>query len=156
MLHGLFEMSRCGQNCPHWTEYYGKLHKILHSSANYHIWSWISITEISVVRCLFLACNFRTNPHAIAMMFICLSVCLGPACIVIIVTLSDLEWLFHIIHRPSPASSLKVTDRSFQYASPNLWNKLPSSLREPVSPLYMLTSIPFTSFPIHHPFTLSL
>ena len=38
--------------------------------------------------------------------------------------------------RPSPASSLKVTDRSFQYASPHLWNQLPISLREPVSPLY--------------------
>ena len=37
--------------------------------------------------------------------------------------------------RPSPASSLKVTDCSFQYASPHLWNQLPFSLREPVSPL---------------------
>ena len=35
--------------------------------------------------------------------------------------------------RPSPATSLKVTDRSFQYASPHLWNKLPFSLREPCS-----------------------
>ena len=38
--------------------------------------------------------------------------------------------------RPSPASSLKVTDRSFQYVSPHLWNQLPFSLCEPVSPLY--------------------
>ena len=33
--------------------------------------------------------------------------------------------------RPSPASSLKVTDRFFQYASPYLWNQLPFSLCEP-------------------------
>ena len=30
-----------------------------------------------------------------------------------------------------PSSSLKVTHRSFQYASPHLWNKLPTSLRIP-------------------------
>ena len=43
--------------------------------------------------------------------------------------------------RPSPASSLKITDRTFQYASPHLWNKLPFSLREPVSPLCLPQSI---------------
>ena len=47
--------------------------------------------------------------------------------------------------RPSPASSLKVTDRSFQYASPQLWNQLPSSLREPVSPLYAYLNPSFSS-----------
>ena len=47
--------------------------------------------------------------------------------------------------RPSPTSSLKVTDRSFQYASPHLWNKLPSSLREPVSPLYAYLNPSFSS-----------
>ena len=47
--------------------------------------------------------------------------------------------------RPSPASSLKVTDRSFQYASPHLWNQLPSSLREPVSPLYAYLNPSFSS-----------
>ena len=47
--------------------------------------------------------------------------------------------------RPSPASSLKVTDRCFQYASPNLWNQLPFSLREPVSPLYAYLNPSFSS-----------
>ena len=52
--------------------------------------------------------------------------------------------------RPSPASFLKVTDRSFQYASPHLWNQLPSSLREPVSPLYSYLNPSFSS-PLSHP-----
>ena len=47
--------------------------------------------------------------------------------------------------RPSPASSLKITDRSFQYASPHLWNKLPFSLREPVSPLCAYLNPSFSS-----------
>jgi len=29
------------------------------------------------------------------------------------------------------SSSLRITDRSFWYASPCLWNQLPSSLRQP-------------------------
>jgi len=33
--------------------------------------------------------------------------------------------------RPSTSSSLWITDRSFQYASPRLWNRLPASLRQP-------------------------
>ena len=47
--------------------------------------------------------------------------------------------------RPSPASSLKITDRSFQYASPHLWNQLSFSLREPVSPLYAYLNPSFSS-----------
>jgi len=35
--------------------------------------------------------------------------------------------------RPPTSSSLKITDRSFRYASPYLWNQLPLSLREPYS-----------------------
>ena len=35
--------------------------------------------------------------------------------------------------RPASSSSLKITDRSFRYASPCLWNQLPSSLRKPHS-----------------------
>jgi len=35
--------------------------------------------------------------------------------------------------RPPTSSSLKITDRSFRYASFGLWNKLPSSLRQPHS-----------------------
>jgi len=33
--------------------------------------------------------------------------------------------------RPSVSSSLQVTNRSFTYASPYLWNQLPSSFRQP-------------------------
>jgi len=35
--------------------------------------------------------------------------------------------------RPPTLSSLKITDRSFRYASPCLWNQLPLSLRQPHS-----------------------
>ena len=52
--------------------------------------------------------------------------------------------------RPSPASSLKVTDRSFQYASPHLWNKLPFSLRKPVSPFMLILTHP-SLFHFFHP-----
>ena len=33
--------------------------------------------------------------------------------------------------RPPTRSSLKITNRSFQYAAPCLWNELPTDLREP-------------------------
>ena len=33
--------------------------------------------------------------------------------------------------RPSTSSTLRKTDRSFQYASSRLWNQLPASLRQP-------------------------
>jgi len=32
---------------------------------------------------------------------------------------------------PSSSSSLKITDRSFRYASPCFWNNLPASFRQP-------------------------
>jgi len=35
--------------------------------------------------------------------------------------------------RPSESSSLQVNNRSFTYASPYLWNQLPSSFRQPHS-----------------------
>ena len=35
--------------------------------------------------------------------------------------------------RPPSSSSLKITDRSFRYASPCLWNQFPLSLRKPHS-----------------------
>ena len=35
--------------------------------------------------------------------------------------------------RPSSSASLEITDRSFRYASPCLWNRLPFSLRQPHS-----------------------
>ena len=33
--------------------------------------------------------------------------------------------------RPSVSSSLQITNRSFRYATPHLWNQLPSSFRQP-------------------------
>jgi len=33
--------------------------------------------------------------------------------------------------RPSVSSSLQITNRSFRYASPHLWNQLPYSFRQP-------------------------
>jgi len=35
------------------------------------------------------------------------------------------------LSRPPTISSLKITDRSFGYASPRLWNQLPDSFRQP-------------------------
>jgi len=35
------------------------------------------------------------------------------------------------LSRPPTISSLKITDRSFRYASPRLWNQLPDSFRQP-------------------------
>ena len=55
--------------------------------------------------------------------------------------------------RPSSSSSLKITDRSFRYASPCIWNQLPLSLRKPHSGTRSSSSIfcspipsPITSF----------
>ena len=35
------------------------------------------------------------------------------------------------LDRPPVSSSLQITNRSFTYASPYLWNQLPSSFRQP-------------------------
>ena len=43
--------------------------------------------------------------------------------------------------RPSTSSSLRITDRSFQYASPRLWNRLPASLRQPRTNLSTFASV---------------
>jgi len=37
------------------------------------------------------------------------------------------------IARPPSSSSLKITDRSFRYTSPSLWNKLSASFHQPRS-----------------------
>jgi len=63
--------------------------------------------------------------------------------------------------RPSVSSSLQVTNRSFTYASPYLWNQLPSSFRQPHSvwltsscayhliTVTTLFSSPITAFTFH-------
>jgi len=57
--------------------------------------------------------------------------------------------------RPSVSSSLQITSRSFTYASPYLWNQLPSSFRQP-HPVHItssqsppLLSSPITSLVFH-------
>jgi len=49
--------------------------------------------------------------------------------------------------RPPTSSSLRITNRSFRYASPCLWNQLPSSLRQP----HFSPSV--TVLPVHAPTT---
>jgi len=69
--------------------------------------------------------------------------------------------------RPPTSSSLRITDRSFQYASPCVWNQLPSSL--PSTPfrslcLWLACSCPYhifsrcrlTTFTIHNSLCLLL
>ena len=58
-------------------------------------------------------------------------------------------------------SSLKITDRSFRYASPRLWNQLPDSFRQPRqscldSPPHSLVSSSLSSSPLSSSVTLSL
>ena len=48
--------------------------------------------------------------------------------------------------RPSISSSLQITNRSFKYASPYLWNQLPSSFRQPFC---SLSSSPGSPHPAH-------
>ena len=52
--------------------------------------------------------------------------------------------------RPPTSSCLRITDRSFRYASPCLWNQLPSSFRQPHS------SPSVSDFPVHAPATILL
>jgi len=54
--------------------------------------------------------------------------------------------------RPPSSSSLKISDRSFRYASPCLWHQLPFSLRQPHSG----TSSTISDSPRLHPSLLPL
>ena len=45
------------------------------------------------------------------------------------------------ITRPPSSSSLKITNRSFRYASPSLWNDLPASFRQPQAHSSSVTNI---------------
>ena len=65
------------------------------------------------------------------------------------------------LSRPPAISSLKITDRSFRYASPRLWNQLPDSFRQPRqscldSPPHSLVSSSLLSSPLSSPITPSL
>ena len=57
------------------------------------------------------------------------------------------------LSRPPTISSLKITDRSFRYASSRLWNQLPDSFRQPRqscldSPPHSLVSSSLLSSPL--------
>ena len=58
---------------------------------------------------------------------------------VVLFTPSSLVTLLH----PQAQSSLKITNRSFRYAAPHLWNKLPPSLRVPCQSAISECSRPF-------------
>ena len=65
------------------------------------------------------------------------------------------------LSRPPTISSLKITDRSFRYASPRLWNQLPDSFRQPRqssldSPPHSLVSSSLLSSPLLSSITPSL
>ena len=64
------------------------------------------------------------------------------------------------LSRP-PTISLKITDRSFRYASPRLWNQLPDSFRQPHhscvdSPPHPLLNSSLSSSPLSSSITPSL
>ena len=54
------------------------------------------------------------------------------------------------LSRP-PTISLKITDRSFSYASPRLWNQLPDSFRQPHHIPVSIHLIHFSTHLCHHP-----
>jgi len=68
--------------------------------------------------------------------------------------------------RPSVSSSLQITNRSFTYAAPYLWNQLPSSFRQPHSAhspsgftsscTYHLITVTTFTLTIYHSLGLSL
>ena len=59
--------------------------------------------------------------------------------------------LWVTLARPSVSSSLQVPNRSFTYASPYLWNQLPSSFRQPHS----VHCNPGSPHPAHHLITVT-
>ena len=77
----------------------------------------------------------------------------------------NIDWtpLVVTLSRPPTISSLKITDRSFRYASPRLWNQLPDSFPQPRqscldSPPYshVSSSLSSSPFSLNHSFTLLL
>ena len=54
------------------------------------------------------------------------------------------------ITRPPSSSSLRITDRSFRYASPSLWNNLPASFRQLRSSSVTTITPSITSLSLFH------
>ena len=55
------------------------------------------------------------------------------------------------LSRPPTSSSLRITNRSFRYASPHLWNQLPVSFRQPYkNTLLMMSHSLIYLPPAHH------
>ena len=52
--------------------------------------------------------------------------------------------------RPPTRYSLKITNRSFRYAAPCLWNELPTDLREPRQMGYSLLHFYLSHMAVHH------
>ena len=52
---------------------------------------------------------------------------------------------------PPTISTLKITDRSFRYASPRLWNQLPDLFRQPHHSRLDSPSHPLLNYLCHHP-----
>ena len=74
---------------------------------------------------------------------------------------SSVVTLSREVTNSSTISSLKITDRSFRYASLCLWNQLPDSFRQPRqscldSPHHSLVSSSLSSSPLSWSITLSL
>ena len=67
------------------------------------------------------------------------------------------------LSRPPTSSSLRITNRSFRYASPHLWNQLPVSFPQPctkhpaddVTLSNSFTCHLLTTLTLHHTFTVS-
>jgi len=64
------------------------------------------------------------------------------------------------LSRPLSSSSLRITDRSFRYASPRLWNQLPASLWQPRAGLSIsdcdLPTYASSAFSINSPLSTSI
>ena len=82
---------------------------------------------IAGLPCVFLALDafVRTNRHAIAMMFVHLSVCLGQVCIVIIwCTLAQIwvhRWIVQCSGHPDTKASPPIRSRLFQFHLEERW-----------------------------------
>jgi len=99
---------------------------------------WLKITECIEYKLLSLTFKVLTTTHR---PYLHNLISVQPPC-------STRSSSLVTLARP-PSSSLRITDRCFWYASPCLWNQLPSSLRQPHS------SLSASYLPVHAPTTSS-
>ena len=98
-----------------------KAAKFCHVTAILKSLHWLKINERSEYKLLFLA--YKTLATAQSSYLHSLISVQPPRA----TRSSSVVTLF----RPPTSSSLKITNRSFRYASPHLWNQLPVSFRQP-------------------------